>query len=83
MFFCQHRTIAPCGSDLLLRWAGCDATDAFVGACHSTSAQTLLHSFCVGTLEQEELEEDQEKDSGCGAIPLSSAAAIERLVDSS
>ncbi len=68
--FVNVRTITPCGIDLLIRWAGCDATDAFLGACHySTSAQTLLQSFCVGTLEQDETER-KGKDF-CGAMPLS------------
>lgn len=72
------RTIAPCGSDLLIRWAGCDATEAFTSVAHSPSALNLLHSFCVGTLEQDvEQEEVKEKD-GYTTISLSSAAAIER-----
>jgi hypothetical protein len=49
-----------------------------MSACHSTSAQTLLQSFCVGILEEEEPDEDKEKDSCNASIPLASAAAIER-----
>ena len=75
----SRRTIAPCGAELLVRWAGCDATDAFMGACHSTSAQALLQTFCVGTLEQEELDEDKHKETCNVSVPLSSAAAIERF----
>lgn len=74
----EHRTIAPCGGELLVRWAGCDATDAFRGACHSTSAQALLQTFCVGTLEHEEFDEDKQKETCNISVPLSSAAAIER-----
>lgn len=77
----DFKTIAPCGGDLLIRWAGCDATDAFMSACHSTSAQTLLQSFCVGTLEEEEPDEDKEKDSCNASVPLASAAAIESFRD--
>jgi hypothetical protein len=49
-----------------------------MGACHSASAQALLQTFCVGTLEQEELDEDKQKEICNVSVTLSSAAAIER-----
>jgi hypothetical protein len=49
-----------------------------MGACHSASAQALLQTFCVGTLEKEELDEDKQKENCNVSVPLSSAAAIER-----
>ena len=69
-----------CSGELVVLWAGCDATDAFTGACHSASAQALLQTFCVGTLEQEELDEEKQKETCNVSVPLSSAAAIERFV---
>lgn len=54
--------IAPCGSDVLVRWAGCDATEAFLSAEHSASAQSLLNNFCVGMLAPQELVQNERSE---------------------
>ena len=50
-FLFHFRATAPCGSENLIRWAGSDATEAFISASHSPSVQTLMQNFCVGVLE--------------------------------
>lgn len=60
-----------------MRWAGCDATEVFNSANHSSAAIAMLQNFCVGKMEKEELYENREQDN-VGAFPLSSAAALER-----
>ena len=50
----DFKSVAPCGGQVLLRWAGLDATEAFASAGHSESAQALLSTFCVGMMEQQQ-----------------------------
>ncbi|XP_064481734.1 E3 ubiquitin-protein ligase HERC2-like isoform X2 [Ornithodoros turicata] len=44
----EFKTGAPCGADVLLRYAGRDATQAFEGANHSKEAKEMLTSFLIG-----------------------------------
>ncbi len=63
---------APCGSDLLVKLAGCDATDAFANVGHSSAAHTLLKNFCVGILDVEEVP-DNRNDKELWTLAISSA----------
>ena len=63
---------APCGSDVLIKLAGYDATKAFASVGHSSAADSLLKSFCVGTLEQDDF--DKYKAENDSSTLINSAA---------
>lgn len=46
--------IHPCGQEVLLEYAGRDATLAFIGAGHSAFARTTLDRYVIGELPPEE-----------------------------
>lgn len=69
------RTVAPCGADLLVRWAGRDASEAFISAGHSAPAQALLNNFCVGVLEEEQ---PAESSNELETLSFTSCTALEK-----
>lgn len=48
-----YSSIAPCGTDLLIQWAGKDASEMFQRSTHSPAALSLMQNFCVGSLDEE------------------------------
>ncbi|KAG8235156.1 hypothetical protein J437_LFUL015196, partial [Ladona fulva] len=67
----DFRSEAPCGSELLQRYAGRDATRAFESAGHSAEARDTMQAFLVGHYvdpEQEEIQ--QEVNVNSASSPL-------------
>ncbi|KJH53780.1 cytochrome b5-like Heme/Steroid binding domain protein [Dictyocaulus viviparus] len=52
-FLVEH----PGGVEIMLEYAGCDATDAFESVGHSMNARLLAEKFKVGTLPKHEITE--------------------------
>ncbi|XP_046386640.1 E3 ubiquitin-protein ligase HERC2 isoform X3 [Ischnura elegans] len=57
----DFRSEAPCGSELLQRYAGRDATRAFESAGHSAEARDTMQAFLVGHYVDPEQEEVQQE----------------------
>jgi E3 ubiquitin-protein ligase HERC2 len=53
----DFRSQAPCGEDLLRKFSGCDATQAFEAAGHTNAAREKMSNFVVGHY----LDPDQEQ----------------------
>ncbi|XP_042145750.1 E3 ubiquitin-protein ligase HERC2 isoform X2 [Ixodes scapularis] len=69
----EFRLRAPCGSDVFVRYAGRDATQAFEAACHSKEAKEMLSSFFVGNFVDQEQDAPLLVDPGTLSSPLCDA----------
>ena len=57
----------PGGSEVILDFAGKDATEAFADVGHSKDAVEMLQTFLVGTLPENEMKKksDKKEKDGC------------------
>ena len=63
-----------------MKWAGTDASEAFVSIGHSPAAQMLLKNFCVGILEEDDKNESKGENSDFDGASPAGVSAIDRFV---
>ncbi|XP_048243824.1 E3 ubiquitin-protein ligase HERC2-like isoform X1 [Haliotis rufescens] len=66
----DFKSLAPCGRDLLKKYAGRDASSAFEAAHHSEEAREMMMAFYVGQYVDPEKEVIQTTDSNTMSSPL-------------
>ena len=55
----------PGGGDVILDFAGKDATEAFADIGHSKDAIEMLPDYLIGTLPEDEIKKQSDKKDGC------------------